>query len=84
MIEKYELLYKDILIGKLSIDKNGALSYKALNANENDTILFFLKKDISCNIKDFPFFESRINNMKKFDLDTLNYQTDNYTIRKTL
>ncbi len=84
MFEKYELLYKDILIGKLSIDKNGTLSYKALNVDENSLILFFLKKDISCNIKDFPFFELRINNMKKFNLNVLKYQTDNYTIRKVL
>jgi len=78
-MEKYELYYLGILIGKLEILNN---DYKYLVINKHNDIFNFLNEDSSGNIKDFPFMESRINNMKKFNLSNLKYQNSNYELIK--
>ena len=78
-MEKYELYYLGILIGKLEILNN---EYKYLVVNKHNDIFNFLNEDSSGNIKDFPFMESRINNMKKFNLSNLKYQNSNYELIK--
>lgn len=78
-MEKYELYYLGILIGKLEILNN---EYKYLVINKHNDIFNFLNEDSSGNIKDFPFMESRINNMKKFNLSNLKYQNSNYELIK--
>lgn len=78
-MEKYELYYLGILIGKLEILNN---EYNYLVINKHNDIFNFLNEDSSGNIKDFPFMESRINNMKKFNLLNLKYQNSNYELKK--
>ena len=78
-MEKYELYYLGILIGKLEILNN---DYKYLVINKHNDIFNFLNEDSSGNIKDFQFMESRINNMKKFNLSNLKYQNSNYELIK--
>ena len=75
-MEKYELYYRDVLIGILEIN-NSTYYYKSIENNQD--ILSFLKEDM-----DYlhPFLESRITKMKRFNLTELKYLTDNYELRK--
>lgn len=75
-MEKYELYYKNTLIGILEINDTSC-SYKS--KNKETGFLEFLKEDM-----DYlhPFFESRITKMKSFNLTELKYITDNYKLRK--
>lgn len=75
-MEKYELYYKNTLIGILEINDTSC-SYKS--KNKETGFLEFLKEDM-----DYlhPFFSSRINNMKKFNLIKQKYETDNYEIKR--
>lgn len=75
-MEKYELYYKDVLIGLLEINNN---TYYYKHIENNQDILEFLKDDM-----DFlhPFLESRITKMQSFNLTELKFQTDDYKIIK--
>lgn len=87
-LEIYELEYNNVLIGILSLDINSNQAIYRVNQEnidnlENkDLILNFLLHDISTYEEILPFFESRISNMKKFNLNELSYPTDNYKLRK--
>jgi hypothetical protein len=78
-MEKYELYYLGILIGKLEILNN---EYKYVVINKHNDIFYFLNEDSFGNLKDFPFMESRVKNMKKFNLSNLKYQNSNYELIK--
>lgn len=78
----YKLFYKNILIGTLELSKDYCY-YKANLNNikelDDEMIHAFLKNDMNYL---HPFFETRINNMNKFNLDELKYETDNYELVK--
>ena len=78
-MEKYELYYSGCLIGKIEIN-NTEYTYLAID-NELD-VFAFLKENSKGLLVDFPFIESRINNMKKFKLNKLQYQNSNYELIK--
>ena len=78
-MEKYELYYSGCLIGKIEIN-NTEYTYLAID-NELD-VFTFLKENSKGLLVDFPFIESRINNMKKFKLNKLQYQNSNYELIK--
>ena len=79
---KYELYYKDILIGNLDVSNN-TIKYTANKENINNLdedenmILNFLKEDM-----DYlhPFLEMRIDKLKKFNLKSVAFPTDNYKL----
>ena len=85
-MEKYELYYFDSLIANISIIDNSVLYVPIMeNIQQFETqILVDLKTEKNTNIEHFPFLCTRINNMKKFQLNVLKYVTDNYTIKKIL
>lgn len=77
-MEKYELYYKNTLIGILEINDTSC-SYKS--KNKETGFLEFLKEDM-----DYlhPFFSSRINNMSKFNMTQVQYPTDGYKLVKVI
>ena len=77
---KYELFYKDQLIGEFIITDNKYIDYKYVGSVDLE-IYDFLKKDNKCNINEFPFIEIRIINIKKFNLTTLQYPNTNYVLK---
>ena len=78
-MEKYELYYSGYLIGKIEIN-NAEYTYQTID-NELD-VFTFLKENSRGLLIDFPFIENRINNMKKFKLNKLQYQNSNYELIK--
>lgn len=86
MIEHYEVYYLDHLIGNLYFDPiENKYSYivKDKIIDELNIKLFsFLVRSTDGYIDEFPFFESRISNMKKFNLQELKYPTDSFKIIK--
>lgn len=79
----YELYYNNQLIGKIRLDlKTNLLTYKKVENNQS--IFDFLNTDFSSNIENVPFIKSRIDNMNKFNLQNINYVTDNYLLKKIL
>ena len=79
-MNKYELYYKDILVANISIDENDNIIYKVINSSCD--ILEMLKKNFNGKLKEFPFIDSRINNMSKFNLDSVQYVNSSYKLIK--
>ena len=77
----FELYYKNELVGKIVFDLgNNIINYKVHNSNLD--IFEFLKVDISEDIKNIPFLESRISYLIKNNLSELAYQTDYYLLKR--
>lgn len=87
MLEIYKLYYKNIYIGKLEVIDNLECIYTHNSNIDNEIINLILRDfiyDKKGSINDFPFFESRIRNMKKFNLTSVKYQTDFYELKQVL
>lgn len=77
----YNLFYKNQLIGTIKLDLgNNYVTYKSIQNDE--PILELLKYDYYVLLDNFPFIKNRIDNMNKFNLQEVNYSTDNYTLKK--
>lgn len=82
-MEKYELYYLDDLIANFCIDGENNIKYVPIINDKNDQfVLNIFKEEKYCPLKDFSFLYSRITNMKKYNLDILQYQGSNYIIKK--
>ncbi len=79
-METYKLYYKDIFIGSFIINNDEYKYVPIDNMSLSSSILIDLKKPSSGKIIDFPFLESRLRNMAKFNLQTLKYVTDFYRL----
>lgn len=80
-MKEYELFYRGVLIGLLSLNEN-YVSYIANKNNINscvdrDMILSFLKEDMNFL---HPFFEIRLERMNKFSLDRISFENDYYEL----
>ena len=80
-MKEYELFYKGVLIGLLSLNEND-VSYIANKDNINsfedcDMMLYFLKEDMNYL---HPFFEMRLERMNKFSLDRISFVNDCYEL----
>lgn len=87
MLETYKLYYKNTYIGKLEVTDNLECIYTHNPNIDNEMINLILpdlKHDKKGTINDFSFFESRIRNMKKFNLTCVKYQTDFYELKQVL
>ena len=81
MKEQYELYYNKTLLGILTVNNDKYFYEVSDEINQVlDQIFDFLKTN-QCS-DSFPFFEKRIEDMKKFNLTELKYQTDNYKLIK--
>lgn len=86
-MERYEVFYRDTLIGRLTVDTT-ANRYRydpdAEGVAKVESAAFLLKvmKEGSRGFGEpIPFFQSRIYYMKQWKLTEINYQTDFYTLR---
>lgn len=83
MIGKYVVKYKDEKIGELNV-KEGTYVYipdiQKIQSLEKagERILNLLKEEMTD--KTIPFFESRIRNCKRFDVQEMGYHTDFYSL----
>ena len=76
---KYELYYRNILIGNLSIS-NDYTKYtpnKENISNIEDLIFNFLKEEM-----DYlhPFLKMRVDKLKKFNMKSVSFPTDSYKL----
>ena len=86
-MENYQVYYKDILIGMLSIDGDYRYCYKPEFENvekikDSACLLRVMKEGTDGFEEPIPFFQERIRYMKLWKLGVINYQTDNFVIKK--
>lgn len=89
-LEKYEVFYKDTLIGILTVDviKNKYCydpNYEGVEKVKDTACLIKVMIEGSNGfIEPIPFFQNRLMNMKRLGLQVGNYQTDWFVIREIM
>ena len=89
-VNKYELYYKDVLIGILYDDTllkkhNFCPNPEGIEkAGPNALLLNFMIDGTGGFVDPLPFFYTRIDNMRRWNLHEINYQTDYFTIKEIL
>lgn len=86
-MKRYEVFYRDTLIGVLEVDETGKHRYtpdeKGVKATKEKTSL--IKEMISGTdgfVDPIPFLQNRLMNAERWGLDEINYQTDHFTIKR--
>lgn len=88
--EKYEVFYKDTLIGILTVDTvEDRYCYEPNNegvekVKDTACLLKVMIEGSNGFIEPIPFFQNRLRNMKRLGLQVANYQTDWFIIRKII
>lgn len=85
IVEEYEVYHYEKLIGKFTIDNENNVHYipfKEVIAEIDLFTLSYLKEEITCKFTDNPFFYGRVTNMKKFNMNYLEYQNNAYRIKR--
>lgn len=87
-IEIYELSFQNILLGTLTVD-TGADKYAfepyypGVDAVKNETVLTVeVEKGTDGFVSPIPFFQNRIQNMKRLNTDEIRYHTDYFLLKK--
>ncbi len=87
-MEKYEVFYKDVLIGNLFVNNEYKYCYEPVFEGVERV------KDFACLLRvmeegtngafgePIPFFQERLRYMKLWKLGVINYQTDNFVIKR--
>lgn len=87
-MEKYEVYYKDVFIGKLFVNDEYKYCYEPVFEGVEKV------KDRACLLKvmengtdgefgePIPFFQERLRYMKLWKLGVINYQTDKFAIKR--
>lgn len=83
-MRKFELYYKEYLIGSIEMNDNSFLyipNKEVIEEINDDLLLVFLKEEI-----DYfhPFFKSRIENMDKFNMNELKYPNSSYKLKEII
>ena len=87
-MERYEVFYRDTLIGILTVDSTtGMHSYEpnedGVSAVKQTVPLTHEMLDGTLGfVEPIPFFQNRLKYMKRYGLSEINYQTDYFTIRQ--
>lgn len=87
-IEIYELSFQDTLLGILTVDtelnKYAFEPYSpGVDEAKNETVLIVeVEKGTDGFVSPIPFFQNRIENMKRLDLEEIRYHTDYFVLRK--
>ena len=86
MPERYEVYYRDTLIGHLSVEaeRYAYTPEKAGVAAVEDRacLLRVMKEGTDGYGEPIPFFQNRLYNMKRNNLRQVNYQTDCFTVKQ--
>lgn len=87
-MDRYEVFYRDRLIGLLTVvPKTGMHCYEpdeagAAAAGQLTPLSHELLHGTSGFVPPIPFFQTRLKHMDRFGLREINYQTDYFTVRK--
>ncbi len=87
-METYSLYYKDICLGKLTVETvTGRYAfepdYSGVDTAKQDTVLIVeIEKGTKGFVPPIPFFQNRIRNMERACLDEIRYHTDYFVLRK--
>ena len=88
MVEIYELSFQDILLGTLTVDTvvdkyDFEPYYPGVDAVKYETVLTVeAEKGTDGFVSPIPFFQNRIQNMKRLNTDEIRYHTDYFLLRK--
>lgn len=87
-MEKYEVFYKDVLIGNLFVNNEYKYCYQpvfeGVERVKNSACLLRVMEEGTNGAfgEPIPFFQERLRYMKLWKLGVINYQTDNFVIKK--
>ena len=87
-MKKYEVFYKDILIGILSVNEDYKYCYEpffnAVNELKEKVPLLRVMEEGTAGefIEPIPFFQERLRYMKLWKLSTIGYHTDYFVIKE--
>ncbi|MDO4481672.1 MAG: hypothetical protein Q4C14_02950 [Bacillota bacterium] len=87
-MEIYELSYKDTFLGTLTVDTvTGKYSFQpdfpgVDAAKENTVLIVEIENGTKGFVPPIPFFQDRIRNMKRSNLEEIRYHTDYFVLRK--
>lgn len=87
-MERYEVFYRDRLIGLLAVDPETGMHCYEPDAAGTSAVqeIVALEHELLNGTSGFaapiPFFQNRLKYMKRFGLREINYQTDYFTVRK--
>lgn len=88
VLEKYEVFYKDVLIGNLFVNNEYKYCYEPVlegveRVKDSACLLRVMEKGTNGAFGEpIPFFQERLRYMKLWKLGVINYQTDNFVIKK--
>ena len=89
-IERYELFYRDVLIGTLKVDPVTKKHHyipepDGVREVEDRACLLRVMREGTADFGEpIPFFDNRLRNMKRAGLHEVHYQTDCFTLREVL
>ena len=87
-MEKYEVFYKDVLIGNLFVNNEYKYCYQpvfeGVERVKNSACLLRVMEEGTNGAfgEPIPFFQERLRYMKLWKLGVINYQTDNFVIKR--
>ena len=87
-MEKYEVFYKDVLIGNLVVNNEYKYCYEPVfegveRVKDSACLLRVMEKGTNGAFGEpIPFFQERLRYMKLWKLGVINYQTDNFVIKR--
>ena len=87
-MEKYEVFYKDVLIGNLFVNNEYKYCYEpvweGVERVKNSACLLRVMEEGTNSAfgEPIPFFQERLRYMKLWKLGVINYQTDNFVIKR--
>ncbi len=87
-MEKYEVFYKDILVGNLSVNSEYKYCYepdfKGVEKVKDEACLLRVMEEGTNGVfgEPIPFFQERLRYMKLWKLSVIGYHTDWFTIKQ--
>ena len=86
-MEKYEVYYRDVLIGSLFVNSDYKYHYEpnfeGVEKVKDTACLLRVMEEGTTDFGDpIPFFQERLRYMKLWKLGVINYQTDKFVIKK--
>ena len=88
ILEKYEVFYKDVLIGNLFVNNEYKYCYQPVfegveRVKNSACLLRVMENGTDGEFGEpIPFFQERLRYMKLWKLGVINYQTDKFAIKR--
>ncbi|MBE6885155.1 MAG: hypothetical protein E7487_11205 [Ruminococcaceae bacterium] len=87
-MEQYEVFYRDTFLGMLSVNTQSGQHMFRPNREggaavcRQTSLIREITEGTDGSVPPIPFFYNRLKEMKRWDLNEINYQTDYFLIRK--